>query len=295
MRAVIDQANGKTGSCWRIARLSVRGLLGIVLVTGAALGWVVHRAHVQRNAVAAIRGAGGTVDYKGPWTNREPDPNCAARWVQSVVEYLGVDYVDTVSKVDISGGWGSDTELVEIGDLTSLKELSASGSPRVTDAGLTYISRLTRLRVLKLHSTEISDAGLASLSGLRNLQSLAIDATRVSDAGLACLSGLSNLEVLGLRNNEQVSDAGLAHLRCFTKLKSLLLDGTNVTDAGLAHLEGLSKLEVLLLDGTAVSDAGLAHLSGLANLRFVLVRNSRVSDAGVRHLQQALPNARIAR
>ena len=35
----------------------------LVLVFGGMLGWVVHLAHVQRDAVAAIRSGGGQVTY----------------------------------------------------------------------------------------------------------------------------------------------------------------------------------------------------------------------------------------
>ena len=38
----------------RFLRFSVRGLLVLVLVIGAGLGWIVRQAHVQRDAVAAL-------------------------------------------------------------------------------------------------------------------------------------------------------------------------------------------------------------------------------------------------
>ena len=44
-------------------RISVRGLMILVLVLGAWMGWKIHRARAQRRAVAAIRGVGGRVDY----------------------------------------------------------------------------------------------------------------------------------------------------------------------------------------------------------------------------------------
>jgi hypothetical protein len=47
----------------RRLRISVRGLMVIVLITGGVLGWVIHRTHVQRDAVAAIRRAGGNIRY----------------------------------------------------------------------------------------------------------------------------------------------------------------------------------------------------------------------------------------
>ena len=50
---------------WRhLLRLSVRALMVLVLITGGGLGWVIHRARVQREAVAAILRAGGSVMYE---------------------------------------------------------------------------------------------------------------------------------------------------------------------------------------------------------------------------------------
>jgi hypothetical protein len=47
----------------RFLRFSVRGLIVIVIVVGVALGWIVREAHIQRDAVAAIEKAGGSVRY----------------------------------------------------------------------------------------------------------------------------------------------------------------------------------------------------------------------------------------
>ena len=44
-------------------RVSLRALMIFVLMLGGVLGWVVHLAHVQRDAVAAIRSGGGSVIY----------------------------------------------------------------------------------------------------------------------------------------------------------------------------------------------------------------------------------------
>jgi hypothetical protein len=47
----------------RFLRFSVRGMIVLVLVIGAGLGWIVRNAHIQRDAVAAIKSAGGRVYY----------------------------------------------------------------------------------------------------------------------------------------------------------------------------------------------------------------------------------------
>ena len=44
-------------------RLSVRGLMILVLVLSAGLGWVIRPARIQRNTVTAIQRLGGNVTY----------------------------------------------------------------------------------------------------------------------------------------------------------------------------------------------------------------------------------------
>jgi hypothetical protein len=48
-------------------RISLQALMIVVLIFGAGLGWIVHRARVQLAAVAAIQSAGGRVRYDREW------------------------------------------------------------------------------------------------------------------------------------------------------------------------------------------------------------------------------------
>lgn len=51
-------------------RISVRGLIVLVLIIGAGLGWIVHGVRSQREAVAAIRRDGGAVLYDWEWKDQ---------------------------------------------------------------------------------------------------------------------------------------------------------------------------------------------------------------------------------
>ena len=63
----------RIGKAWqRYVRISLRALIVLVLVIGSALGWIINRAKVQRDAVAVIERAGGSVKYH--WTGRMRDP-----------------------------------------------------------------------------------------------------------------------------------------------------------------------------------------------------------------------------
>ena len=66
------------------------------------LGWVVHRAHVQRDAVAAIQQAGGEVLYEWEWANgkrilRKTQPP----WPPWLINWLGPDYFGNVVSVPV--------------------------------------------------------------------------------------------------------------------------------------------------------------------------------------------------
>jgi Leucine-rich repeat (LRR) protein len=258
-------------SRWTYARLRVRHLIILVLVIGTGMGWLARRAHIQRDAVAAIVKAGGTVKYNDHSNNVGLIWNRKHWWSRWIIAYLGGDYFYTVVKVQIGGGRGSDAEMAQIGGLADLQELFAAGSPDVSDRGLACIEGLKKLRVLYLYNMQVTDAGMAYLKDLKNLEWLLLDGTKVTDAGLVHLIGLSNLRVLGLRNDLQVGDAGLVHLK------------------------GLTKLSWLLLAGTGVSDAGLVHLRCLTGLQWLDLKDTRVSDDRMRELRQALPNTIVKR
>jgi hypothetical protein len=247
-------------------RLSVRGLVILVLLIGCWLGWEVHQAQVQREAVAAIRRVNGNVEYN-------LDPSRSPGWLRWLADRIGLDYVSHVVRVDLVG-------------------VGPDGP--ATGAELDHVVRLARIEQLELWESSVNDSRLADLEGLTRLRSLGLHKTRVGDKGLANLKGLPALRSLWL-NRSAVTDAGLVHLEHRTDLEALALRETSVTDAGLVHLKGLMNLKSLFLGGTQITDAGLVHLTGLKRLRSLEVGNTRVSDTALRELHKALPNLKIIR
>ena len=89
----------------RFLCFSVRGLIVMVLVVGAATGWLVRSARIQRNAVAAIQKAGGVVNYD--WESRAANYGCYASsgsghapepWApKCLVKLIGIDYFGHVT------------------------------------------------------------------------------------------------------------------------------------------------------------------------------------------------------
>jgi internalin A len=221
---------------WRkMLRLSVRALVVVVLVIGAGLGWFVRSAHIQRDAVAVIRHAGGTVSYDWEWNHGAPVKAGKPRAPAWLLDMIGVDYFGHVTAV-----WGpssmtpADDVMVAAGKLTQLQYLDVDQS-YISDAGMAHLAGLTELHDLFVFNGQITDAGLAHLSGLTSLSFLSVRFTRITDAGLEQLEGLTNFE-------------------------RLVLTGTAVTDAGMAHLKGLTKLSGLDLRNTDVSDRAMRDL-----------------------------------
>jgi len=217
-------------------RISVRGLMLLLLLAGGGMGWIVYvvrSAEGQRLAVAGITRAGGFVLYDWDFKNgrllakREP-------WGPSwPMDLIGVDYFGHVTWVHVPQS--------------------------ATDDDLVYLRQLPRVEWLGDLTVRLSDSGLVHLSGLSNLRELNLRRTKVTDSGLAHLKGLTALVRLDL-SRTQVTDGGLKHLAELTGLRELYLQGTQVSDAGMKHLQGMTGLRELHLQGTLVSDAGVRAL-----------------------------------
>ena len=196
---------------WRsYLRLSIRALLVLILVLACWLGWFVRTARLQREAVAAVKKAGGFVWYDWEWKNgdyvqgiqRPPRP----KWL---VDRLGVDYFSNVTFVNLMRG--SDEDLRHVEHLRRLERLHLCGAP-VTDVGLAYLKGLAHLKVLDLDETQVTDAGLVHLNGLISLNLVGLSKTRVTDDGLKHLKKLRSLTELILYDSH-ITDGGLTELR----------------------------------------------------------------------------------
>ena len=150
---------------------SVRGLIVLVLLIGGCLGWIARSASIQREAVAAIRRASGSVVYAYPRDGvsmcglapqpRHPGPRIP-RWLEKAV---GTDYFLHPFEVDFQGT-GSDNVLFHVAQLESLERLWIEDT-NVTDAGLAHLKGLTGL-----------EGGSGALQGSRFLTAKARRARR---------------------------------------------------------------------------------------------------------------------
>jgi hypothetical protein len=212
------------------------GMILLMLVVGGLLGWIGRSARIQREAVAAIKDAGGTVVYS--WErNTRVGTSAGKLWGPNwLVDLIGVDYfghLDSVGFVRCSRA--SDSVLAQVSRLTGLQVLQFRTCP-VSDTGVAHLKGLGGLFYLDLSGTQITNGGLAHLKGMTNLSGLFLSDTHISDAGLMHIEGLENLRILSLQNT-QVSDVGLARLKGLTRFKTLYLDNSQVAGAAVPELE----------------------------------------------------------
>jgi hypothetical protein len=243
---------------WRkYMRISVRGLVVAVLVLGGGFGWVVNRARVQREAVAAIERAGGSVKYEWDFADGHVISGGEPAWPKWLLKNLGPNYFAHIAVAELPRG--------------------------ATDEHLRPVAALKSLELLILRNSRITGSGLAPVAGLAELRNLQIYNSQIDAGGMQHLTRLSRLEQLLLWGT-RFGDEELIHVKSLPSLKVLALGQTSVTDAGLAHLEGLSNLAHLSLRRTKITDAGLEHLKGLAHLSFLGLERTGISGAGLRHL-----------
>jgi hypothetical protein len=301
---------GRARSGWS-PRLSVRGLMVAVLVLGGLLGLHLHRARLQREAVSAIKRAGGSVRYHWEPEGRLVGVPVNPTWWESAMARLGPDHFGRVVWVGFNGspiGEPDDGVMAYIARLQDLEELDFSpinaSHPSVSDAGLAYLRGLSRLRWLDLSRTGVRGPGLAHLQGMNQLERLELLELPLEDEDLIHLGGLTSLEVLTL-SSDGITDDGLAHLSGL-KLRQLRLESPWISGAGLRHVGAMTGLRCLVLnsprldsllplghltelvwvglDGTAVGDADMAILARSKGLFHLNLSHTQVGDAGLARL-----------
>ncbi len=109
----------------------MRGMIVLVLVIGAGLGWIVRSARVQRDAVAVLRSIGGYVAYDFEPINGYPTDGPAPGWKKAIANAVGPDFVNHPVFAQLSSvqtDANHQQALGRLGDLTHIEnaELAAA-------------------------------------------------------------------------------------------------------------------------------------------------------------------------
>ncbi|XP_027107856.2 F-box/LRR-repeat protein 3 isoform X1 [Coffea arabica] len=170
-----------------------------------------------------------------------------------------------------------------------LEELDLTDCSGVTDLGLSYLSRCSKLVCLKLGlCTNISDKGISYIASCCT-KTCELDLYRCSGVGddaLASLSvGCKKLKKLNLSYCNKITDRGMKFLGHIEVLSDLEIRGLlNITSEGLiavaAGCKRLAELDIKHCEN--IDDSGfwaLAHYS--RNLRQINLSNCAIRDVGL--------------
>ncbi len=177
----------------------------------------------QRNAVAAIQKAGGSVTYDWEWNNGRPaPPGAEPPWPHWLVKTLGQDAFGHVVAVDLVQMHADNALMTQIGTLTHLERLNLNGT-NLTGTRLEHLEKLTALEILALPYLPFADDDLAHLAGLTKLKELHVHmGEQITDKGLSHLAGIRQMESLRLIHTRITT---LEPIRGMTQLKQLNLQG----------------------------------------------------------------------
>jgi hypothetical protein len=170
----------------------------------------------------------------------------------------------------------TDTDMIQIGKLTSLKVLYLDSNNYVTSNGLQYLSNLKSLDHLMLQSVRMTDEGLRYLSNLPSINHLILGGKFTNDAPLY-LKDVSSLRVLSLgvmSMGSKPKDRGLSIKQIFN-------------DRGMKNVSKLTQLEHFQAHWTErITDNGVAYLQGMSSLKSVDIGHAKVTDRAATDLAQ---------
>jgi hypothetical protein len=196
-----------------------------------------------------------------------------ARVTGQGLEYLSE--LKTLERLRLPAGL-KDTDMIQIGKLTSLKVLYLDSNNYVTSNGLKYLSNLKLLEHLVLQSMHITDEGLRYLSNLPSLNHLILGGNFTNDAALH-LKDVPSLRILSLGIMSMVSrpvDRGLSIRQIFN-------------DRGMKNVSKLTQLEHFQAHWTErITDNGVAYLKGMPSLKSVDIWHAKVTDRAATDLAQ---------
>jgi hypothetical protein len=117
-----------------------------------------------------------------------------------------------------------------------------------------------------LSNTWVTDADLSEVARLPRLRSINLAYTRVTDQGLEHLAPLKDVRTLNLYYAESVTDQGLVPLKHWKNLEQLDLRGTKVTSTLFEHIAQMASLRYLDVGYSRVNDDSFELLGNLGHL-----------------------------
>ena len=271
-----------------------------LLLSIGVVAWVISQA--RQSLVATIERQGGVVttemgDPRWLWDltgGRLATRVTAVRLQAATIDldlWKRICQLPDLEMLDVSGSNVGDEHLAVALPTANCVGVSLKRT-KITDAGLSSLSRASHICHLDIAETHVGDIGLASLSAMTELYTLGAERTMISDASFDSIGRLSGLNLLYLRGN-RITGKTLSALRHCNQLISLDLSETQLQDENVPQLQTLPGLRLLQLDATPLTDRCVPALKRLKGLRRLSLRGVRLSERALGDLRTTLPQCEI--
>ena len=182
--------------------------------------------------------------------------------------------------------------------LTCLEQLHIIGNPNLNADNIDSLTKLNRLRVLKLDGCQnVGDACLNKISEMESLEDLSIVAfdakVQITDEGFKQIARLKNLKRISL-GNVSISDRALKELSKIKTLREVYVcNCPNVTSDGIKSLQFLPELTVLdasyckaLIESKTVTVLDFPKLESLSVDFRIEIKSSRLKDLIISYVSE---------
>ena len=146
----------------------------------------------------------------------------------------------------------------------------------------------TNLVQLSLDNTDIGNDILIPISRLSKLQILNLGSSNINGTTLSQLQSLKFLSTLDISDNDLEDITGLENLSSLTQLE---INSCGITENMVISLTKLPNLTSLDITANEISDIGLYNIvTNLHKLEFLDISHNGITITGARYITQYLPN-----
>lgn len=210
---------------------------------------------------------------------------CAANSGDRVEDVAALVSMSNLEVVSIGGGRGPSASLVQLGQLTNLRELTIINQQVDGDTLRAIANGCVQLQQCNFDAAPQSAQGMQALGGLAELTTVTVSVHTDAEAlALRSWTQLRDVTVV-LSVSADGGVTSLAGLDQFAVLESLSLrlDGAAnfMTDQRCVGFGGLTTLRTLRLEGPAVNDACLRAVLTIPSCERLEISQAAVTDVGV--------------
>jgi hypothetical protein len=288
-----------------LPRFSLRMLLVVMTMLGIALGYAGNfwrRLHQQRQVVAKIQAAGGSVRYnyefgKGTeldarlefefedFSSTSLETNSDGLRERTRVTREGTFHdVETPAGPKLIRKWLGHDAFAYVEQVSFFRP----GYQATEEFDPQLLLQLPQLKSVCLDEGEVNDRSLRSVAQVPELREVVLlggGESAVTRDGLASLHSAKHLQALSL-SGAWINDDILAAVSDFKQLRSLgVMSSPHATSALFSHCQDMTDLrELTIRRAEKIDDEGTEYLQRLSNLRSLWLTQTSISDHTLAHV-----------